>query len=138
MPTSLCWGPCNKLGAGQFGLVDFAGGGSHVQDVGDWLEHGYPGTLSNGTYPGINGNGGFSANKDDIYALAGRTITLPVYTGVGNGTYNVIGWAAFVVDSVPHAGGDWTELDGHFISLHVDGPITPAQYFGVGHVKLTK
>jgi Putative Flp pilus-assembly TadE/G-like len=136
--TSLCWGPCDKIGAGQFGLVDFAGDGSHVKDVGNWLENGYPGTLSPGTYSGIPGNGGFSANKDDIYALAGKTITLPVYTGNADGSYDVVGWAAFVVDAVPHAGGDWTQLDGHFITLDVPPTTTPAQYFGVGHVKLTK
>jgi hypothetical protein len=53
----------------------------------------------------VRASDGFSADKDDIYALEGRTITLPVYTG-GADPYDVDGWAAFLVDDVPQAGGD--------------------------------
>lgn len=142
-PVTLTFGPANPTGSGNFGILDFAGagGGTPPRTVAGWITGGYPGQLGPGTYGGVPGNK-YNAIKTAMATLVGKTVTMPVFSSTNgaagaNLQYAVVGWAAFVVSAV-NVGGATTTLDGKFVSLHVDQSGPPTQYFGVGHVKLTK
>lgn len=147
-PESFCIGPHCPVGPGQFGTVDFANakGGTPPSTVAGWVTNGYPGDLAPGLYFGVPGN---KANppevSDAMAAVAAKhlTVLLPVYdpaTSGGDGAnfqYNVIGWAALKVDSWVN---DHSEqyINGSFQVLQTNTHGKSSQYFGVGHVKLTK
>lgn len=140
-PTTLAYGPDAAVAPGQFGLVDLSqsGGGGSPQAIA--ASFGPPGVLATGAYQGIPGNKFNAAPlKSAIESLDGKTVTVPVYTtppgGGGGSTYTVVGWAAFAV-SEAEVDGASTTLTGSFVRLHVTTPGPPAQYFGVGSVKLT-
>lgn len=146
--VTLVYGPAAAVAGGQFGLVDFANekGGTPPRTIADWVENGYDGTLGVGTYGGVTGNKFMPAQVRAAFAdliASGRTVTMPVFSGTngangGRMTYSVVGWAAFKPTAFSANGGDST-LTGSFVSLQaevVDAP--PAQYFGVGRIKLTK
>lgn len=139
--VSISWGSGNKLGSGQFGVLDFSQGKDQKspKDIASWITNGYPGTLSIGTYPGINGNKTMPASVDNAMsnlATNHPTILLPVYTATGSGSFEIVGWAAFKVSSWSKGPGNST-LTGSFTRLEetVSGP--PTTYFGAGHLGLT-
>jgi hypothetical protein len=143
--TTLGYGPSYPVGAGQFGLIDFSNSGNGVSPgtIGSWITNGYPGTICAGTLPGISGNKtvppGVSGPMQAL-AQSTPTILLPVYSdgaSGGNGSYTIVGWAAFDLTSWS-AGGSVTTMTGSFRRLIV--PVTggTASYFGVGTLQLTR
>lgn len=138
--VSISWGAGYQLGSGQFGILDFSNGQDNnaPKDIASWIKNGYSGSLGIGSYPGVNGNKTMSSAVDDaMTSLASNhpTILLPVYTSSGS-TFQIVGWAAFVVGSWTKGSGTST-LTGSFtrLDMTVSGP--PAQYFGAGHLGLT-
>jgi hypothetical protein len=143
-PVTLTFGPANPTGSGNFGLLDFAGpgGGTPRSTLVNWITNGYPGQIGPGTYGGVPGNR-FNSVKAAMATLNGKLVTVPVFSSASgpgaNLLYTVVGWAAFKIDPQGvNVGGAATTISGRFVSLHVDQTGPPTQYFGVGHVKLTK
>jgi putative Flp pilus-assembly TadE/G-like protein len=143
-PVTLTFGPANPTGSGNFGLLDFAGpgGGTPRSTLVSWITDGYPGQIGPGTYGGVPGNR-FNSVKAAMSTLNGKLVTVPVFSSAsgpgGNLLYTVVGWAAFKIDPQGiNTGGPATTISGQFVSLQVNTPGPPTQYFGVGHVKLTK
>ena len=132
----------DAAGPGNFGLVDF-GTGKTPGAIADVITEGRPGLMGPGTYDGVPGKKFNAAPmKSAIGSMAGKLITLPVFSGTNgaggnNLTYTVVGWAAFKVTDASVGGGSMS-ISGSFVSLHVALSGPPTQYFGVGHVKLTK
>jgi len=142
-PVTLTFGPANPTGHGNFGIVDFANGhgGTPPKTIAGWITNGYPGQLGVGSYSGVPGNK-YNAIRGAIASLVGKTVTVPVFSTTNglsgaNLTYTVVGWAAFTITAAD-AGGSATTISGSFVSLHVEQSGPPAQYFGVGAVRLTK
>jgi hypothetical protein len=93
-----------KLAPGNFGLLDFNGGANGTPDLAQWIRYGYDGEVAVGDdgYCWIDGDPGFrAALKDDIQAIWGEEIFVPVYdqvTGNGaNASYRVIGFLGIVI-----------------------------------------
>jgi hypothetical protein len=146
-PITFCFGPQCAVSGGQFGTVslDNDKGGLPPSTVADWITNGYPGDLGPGLYYGVPGNKAAPpAVSGAMAALAARhpTILLPVYdytTGASgaNMQYHVVGWAAFKIDSWD-GGGPEQYINGSFQTLQTKTHGKNSEYFGVGHVKLTK
>lgn len=140
--VSLYFGPAYAVASGQFGLVDIvpgSTGNASPPTIGGWIANGVDATLPVGSYAGITGNKMMSSqvrNPLQTLANSGRIVLLPVYSGLSGGVYTVVGWAAFRLTGYGPA-GNVTTFTGSFVrfKLPVSGP--PAQYFGVGKVKLT-
>jgi hypothetical protein len=137
--VTLEFGSSDKLGAGEFGLLDFAGGGNaSPKTIASWIADGYPGSLGIGTYGGVKGNKTMSGPVNDAMselAQARPTIVLPVYTSVGDGTYSIDGWAAFAVQSWSKGSGN-SELTGSWVRLELPVSGASAEYFGAGSIGL--
>lgn len=137
--TTIQFGPAGAPGA--FGLLDFSNGagGVGVPTLASWIENGYPGTLPLGSYqsaPGNRWNAG--PVRSALQSLVGDTVLVPVYSGVpqgsgANATYDVVGFAAFHVDSF-----DGSAMTGSFVQEIAHGTSGQGgQYFGVETVQLT-
>jgi len=131
---------------GKFGLLDLDRDGLiGTADMKNWLTNGYPDYLPiNATYPPANGEkNGIKTQLQDA-AAAHRVLLFPVYDTASASGYHVIGWAAFVIDSVVKWAGPSHVLTGHFVTfiatdLAAGNPITdPNLDFGVRVITLTK
>jgi Putative Flp pilus-assembly TadE/G-like len=130
----------------KFGLLDLDRDGSAgAGDMKDWLENGYPDYLPiNTTYPPANGEkNGIKKQLQDA-ADDHRVLLFPVYDSATAAGYNVIGWAAFVIDDIGKWAGKEHVLTGHFVTFiatSLAGGNTlpdPDEDFGVHVITLTK
>ena len=130
----------------KFGLLDLDRDGSAgAGDMKDWLESGYPDFLPiNTTYPPANGEkNGIKKQLQDA-ANDQRVLLFPVYDGATTAGYNIIGWAAFVIDDIGKWAGQEHVLKGHFVTFiatSLAGGNTlpdPDEDFGVHVITLTK
>jgi hypothetical protein len=71
---------------GNWGVVDFDGGSNANSDIKDWVEHGYPGTVSVGdTRSGDTGGISTALNDGLVYLKSsGETFALPVFDNITN------------------------------------------------------
>jgi Putative Flp pilus-assembly TadE/G-like len=131
---------------GKFGLLDLDRDGKiGTADMKNWLTNGYPDYLPiNTTYPPANGEkNGIKKQLEDA-AAAHRVLLFPVYDTADASGYHIIGWAAFVIDSVVNWAGPNHVLTGHFVTfiatdVAAGNPITdPNLDFGVHVITLTK
>jgi hypothetical protein len=130
----------------KFGLLDLdRDGNAGAGDMKDWLENGYPDSLPiNTTYPPANGEkNGIKTELQDA-ADAERVLLFPVYDSATAAGYNIIGWAAFVIDDIGKWAGQEHVLTGHFVTFiatSLAGGNTlpdPDDDFGVHVITLTK
>jgi Flp pilus assembly protein TadG len=135
----------------KFGLLDLDRDGSAgAGDMKDWLTEGYPDSLPIDTfYPPANGEkNGIKQELEDA-ADEDRVLLFPVFDLAQNPDgYRVIGWAAFVIDTVVKWNGHDDPgnhvLEGHFVTfiasdLAAGNPITdPDTNFGVKVITLTE
>jgi hypothetical protein len=144
-PVTLTFG---KLGAGgAFGLMNFSQApGVPTPTLASWIASGYPGMLPLGAYRSAPGNRWNSAPvRSALAGLASRhaIILVPVYSGTPTGsgaqaTYDVVGFAAFRIDSFV-ASGAISTATGAFVELITHGTSGQGgEYFGVKSVKLTE
>jgi hypothetical protein len=131
----------------KFGLLDLdRDGTAGAGDMKDWIENGYPDPLPiNTTYPPANGEkNGIKKELGDA-ADEGRVLLFPVYDSATEAGYNVIGWAAFVIEDIGAWNGHEHVLTGHFVtfiatSLAGGNTLDPDDNpdFGVHVITLTK
>jgi hypothetical protein len=130
----------------KFGLLDLDRDGSAgAGDMKDWLENGYDDFLPIGTtYPPANGEKNGIKTQLQQAADDERVLLFPVYDTATAAGYNVIGWAAFVIDDIGKWTGQEHVLTGHFVtfiatSLAAGNTLPdPDDDFGVHVITLTK
>jgi len=93
-----------KVAPGNFGLLDLNGGANSTPELARWIHYGYDGevTVGAGGYCWISGDPGWrAALKDDIQAIWGEEIFVPVYDEVidngGNASYRIVGFAGITI-----------------------------------------
>jgi hypothetical protein len=124
-PTDL---DLEKTGPGAFRVLNLDGshGGTGTQDLANWVLKGFAGMMQiNTTYysdPGAKFNSGNVA--DALSVRVGDELLFPVYDRVeeegANFTYNVIGWAGFVVTGFS-GNGNHGHIEGHFTKFLAQG-----------------
>ena len=130
----------------KFGLLDLDRDGSAgTGDMKNWLDNGYPDFLAiNTIYPPANGEKNGIKSQLQSAADAHRVLLFPVYDTATVTGYHVIGWAAFVIDTIGKWAGKEHILTGHFVTflatdLAAGNPITdPSLDFGVHVITLTQ
>lgn len=119
-----------KVGPGAFRILnlDHSYGGTGQKILADWIDNGYAGLMPiNSDY---NSDGGAKFNSSEVKdamqrALdTGRELLFPVYRAIdGQGaglTYEVIGWAGFIVSAFDGNGSSGT-ITGHFTRFIAQG-----------------
>jgi hypothetical protein len=128
-PTSI---PLGKVGVpGGFTLIDLdqSNGNTGSSTLAQWVTNGYQAYLPLGDYASDTGAKFSSSSiQDALTGRLGSDLLFPVYSQVsGNGQnaeYQIIGWAAFHLTSVPPSSGNSGELDGYFDRVIWDGIVS--------------
>jgi Flp pilus assembly protein TadG len=133
--------------ATNFSLVDLSGGrqAATADNLARWLRNGYDELLALGQFTGAD-TGIFNAAqfRSALEAVKGRELVMLVHAsangneGPAGATYNVVGWAAFVVTGFSGSGRTGT-MTGYFTSVNIGGvPTTDARqpYYGVKTIHL--
>lgn len=99
-------GVCSSQSSGNWGSIDFNGGGNGAGDLADWTLDGYPDPVAiPGPLPADPGVTNSSALRAAFASLVGEIVMFPSvsgYTGGGgnNGTFNAVGVATVEVCGV--------------------------------------
>lgn len=114
-------GICGSSAPGQWGSVDFDGGGNGAPDLADWTLNGYPGqvVIPNSYLPADPGKTNSNGVRDALQSLVGQVNLFPSVTGISgsgnNAVFNAVGIATLKVcgivynGSIYNAGSDcWT------------------------------
>jgi Flp pilus assembly protein TadG len=119
---------CGANVPGNWGVQDFDGGANSDNDTKDWIENGYPGTV---TAPGVipGDTGAFSnslSNALDTLVSTGTVFQLPVFdSATGNGSnaqFHIIGFVSVVLlDYGANGAADSRYLKVQFVSHVAQG-----------------
>jgi hypothetical protein len=151
----------NDAAVSRLGIAQFDGTAFHDAIACDPVDHCLAATVSAGATPPQYTSGEVS-NNDAVTALnqtPGRTLILPVFDGFSGGSYNIVGFAAFVVTTQSFdntvGSGNWQPepdatapcrprckvIQGYFTDYTVPGSFTAstptAPNYGVEAIGLT-
>jgi hypothetical protein len=117
-------------------------GGSQLKD---WIESGYIDALPANQWYGVKTGETVGPVKQGLNDKIGTPLFFPVFDSTANSGssyfFHIIGWAAFVIESVDSWGPGGRQLTGHFVTfiatdLAAGSPLDPSNNFGVYTVTL--
>lgn len=103
-------GICGSSAPGQWGSVDFDGGGNGAPDLADWTLNGYPGevVIPNAYLPADPGKTNSNGVRDALQSLVGQVNLFPSVTGISgsgnNAVFNAVGIATLKVCGIVYNG----------------------------------
>ena len=103
-------GFCGTSAPGQWGSVDFDGGGNGAPDLADWTLNGYPGqvTIPNQYLPADPGVTNSSGVRAALQSLVGQVSLFPSVTGISgsgnNAVFNAVGIATLKICGIVYNG----------------------------------
>lgn len=106
-------GICGTSAPGNWGSVDFDGGGNPAGDLADWTRYGYPGpvTIPNPALPADPGVTNASGVRAALEYLVGKVVLFPSVSGIsGNGqnaVFDAVGVATVKVCGIHYAGNTY-------------------------------
>jgi len=148
----------SNVASSQIGLINLdchsststvcGSGGLGGSTLRDWIQNGYSSALSTNQWYGVKTGETIGPVRQGFESRAGtgQPLFFPVwdqYSTTG-GSFHVIGWAAFVIDSGGVSWGSQTrQLTGHFVTyvatdLASGGTVTGATDYGVHVITLTQ
>lgn len=107
-------GICGTSAPGNWGSVDFDGGGNAAGDLADWTRNGYPDsvTIPNSALPADPGVSNSSQLVDAFRYLVGKVVLFPSVTGIsGNGqnaVFNAVGVATVRICGIYYQNNAYT------------------------------
>jgi Flp pilus assembly protein TadG len=95
--------------------------GVGAAELKDWIENGYPDPLPSGQWYGVKTGQTIGPIKQGLTNRLGVPLFFPVFDTVANAGpvyyFHIIGWAAFVIDSVDFWSPSKKQLTGHFVTF---------------------